>query len=282
MRKFSLGTYLNRKFGPPELQKQALTMDERIHVLRQYKEEMPVRYFLLKTVPSTFSVLIEKFITDPWTNVRQKLIWTFIDRYHVVKTGLKPGYYDKDQIMLHACFSLLVDYVEKECASFGTSSADERKMRFIPFYKYFWRSRELGLAELEHEIKRMESEIMDEVQARTTGGTYQETAHIESLRHQLQSAKKVLELYKWWTETRPQLLAEIESIDTTKPFLEATKHEGYGNLAFISSELRKKYPLEHKKMLDLCARKYHLEELLNEEEQKKLMELIEIRKFLWT
>jgi hypothetical protein len=38
-----------------------------------------------------------------------------IDRYHVVGTGLPPGYYDKDTQMLHACFSLLVDFVEVEC-----------------------------------------------------------------------------------------------------------------------------------------------------------------------
>lgn len=37
------------------------------------------------------------------------------DRYNVVSTGLPPGYYDKDIQMLHACFSLLVDFVEREC-----------------------------------------------------------------------------------------------------------------------------------------------------------------------
>jgi hypothetical protein len=42
--------------------------------------------------------------------------YRIIDKYHIVKTDLKPNYYDKDTIMLHACFSLLVDYVEKECA----------------------------------------------------------------------------------------------------------------------------------------------------------------------
>jgi hypothetical protein len=35
-------------------------------------------------------------------------------RYHLVDTGLEPGYYDADTLMLHACFSLLCRYVEKE------------------------------------------------------------------------------------------------------------------------------------------------------------------------
>jgi hypothetical protein len=36
-------------------------------------------------------------------------------RFHVIKIRtLKPGYYDVDDRMLHGCFQLLVDYVEKE------------------------------------------------------------------------------------------------------------------------------------------------------------------------
>lgn len=46
------------------------------------------------------------------------LKWWFlhrtVDKYHVVDTGLEPGYYDVPERMLHACFQLLVDYVEKE------------------------------------------------------------------------------------------------------------------------------------------------------------------------
>lgn len=34
-------------------------------------------------------------------------------RYHLVDTGLEPGYYDADELMLHACFSLLCRYVER-------------------------------------------------------------------------------------------------------------------------------------------------------------------------
>lgn len=40
-----------------------------------------------------------------------------VNRFHVVDTGLKPDYYDKDIILLHACFNLLVDFVEVECAA---------------------------------------------------------------------------------------------------------------------------------------------------------------------
>lgn len=35
-------------------------------------------------------------------------------QYHIVRTGLEPGYYDVDTIMLNACMTLLCRYVEDE------------------------------------------------------------------------------------------------------------------------------------------------------------------------
>ncbi len=35
-------------------------------------------------------------------------------QYHLIDTGLEPGYYDVDYLMLHGCFSLLCRYVEDE------------------------------------------------------------------------------------------------------------------------------------------------------------------------
>jgi hypothetical protein len=33
--------------------------------------------------------------------------------YHIVRTGLSPGYYDQDTRMLHACMALLADWIEE-------------------------------------------------------------------------------------------------------------------------------------------------------------------------
>jgi hypothetical protein len=58
-------------------------------------------------------------IRDIW-GVRQleDFIWAIhyrtYEKYHVVKTDLKPGYYDIDTRLVHANFSLLCEYVEKE------------------------------------------------------------------------------------------------------------------------------------------------------------------------
>lgn len=44
-------------------------------------------------------------------------------RYHWVDTGLEPGYYDYDHLMLHACMSLLSRYIEEGMG--GAEKVDE-------------------------------------------------------------------------------------------------------------------------------------------------------------
>jgi hypothetical protein len=52
--------------------------------------------------------------SDRLSNVAWWVRWRTTDVYHKVDTGLRPGYYDKDCLMLHSCFALLKDFVEKE------------------------------------------------------------------------------------------------------------------------------------------------------------------------
>jgi hypothetical protein len=59
--------------------------------------------------------------SDWWGTSRVRNIYWWVrhrvdpsHRYHVVRTGLKPGYYDVDTLMLHSCMALLCRYVEHE------------------------------------------------------------------------------------------------------------------------------------------------------------------------
>lgn len=104
-----------------------------------------------------------------------------VDKYHVVNTGLKPGYYDTDTRMLHANFSLLVDYVEVECAwMYYICTEDIMTNRGKELFTVF-RNRELGLKHLDWEI--------------TLDDPY--------TKKQSESAKEIRDLYLWWTEGRP-------------------------------------------------------------------------------
>lgn len=59
--------------------------------------------------------------------LRYEFRYRFVPRYqyHLVRTGLKPGYYDQDYRLLHANFALLVDYVDEVHGIFGEDKAPE-------------------------------------------------------------------------------------------------------------------------------------------------------------
>lgn len=68
-----------------------------------------------KNVPPLISwlgkkVFIPSYDLSWW--VKHRLMPTH--QYHIIRTGLKPGYYDTDEVMLHGCFALLVMFIEKE------------------------------------------------------------------------------------------------------------------------------------------------------------------------
>ena len=77
----------------------------------QSKKSHPVKYFLSETFPIFFG-RIKNRISDGIYWVKYRTMPRH--KYHLVKTGLSPGYYDKDALILHACFNLLKDFVEVE------------------------------------------------------------------------------------------------------------------------------------------------------------------------
>lgn len=84
-------------------------------------------------------------------------------RYHVVKTGLKPGCYDQDTRILHACMALLCEYVE-------CMGGDEK------------------LAEFTAELQEPGSEGH---------------GPRESVDHQADRQSEALAIYRWWKFEKP-------------------------------------------------------------------------------
>lgn len=93
---------------------------------------MPMFYGLSGSAARVFGVdvyggpdtLIKKAIILPVHRIALRIhnvLWAVRHRFHprhrynMIKTGLPPGYYDVDTLMLHGCFSLLCRYVEDEC-----------------------------------------------------------------------------------------------------------------------------------------------------------------------
>ena len=71
------------------------------------KKEFPVRYWLDRTCFPWFRHQASRFDRIKWWVCHRT-----IDRYHVVDTGLEPGYYDCDYRILHSVFSLFNEFME--------------------------------------------------------------------------------------------------------------------------------------------------------------------------
>lgn len=78
------------------------------------KQKFPIRYFFYEQLPDVWDDIWKYGIVRFFKNIKWWSLHRFHPRYryHVVKTNLKPGYYDPDTLIFETTFKLLTDYVE--------------------------------------------------------------------------------------------------------------------------------------------------------------------------
>lgn len=168
--------------------------------------------------------------------------WNPRHQYHVVRTGLKPGYYDIDWRLLHANMSLLCDYVEKEYD---------------------------GEAKLQERIDYLCSEKAQE-DYQTSGETMADHAvnDIEALR-----------IYHWWKVKRPAEVARYEEMLHLRYSGPITFKDVSEELGEDLHELIIPEPPEGSPTSEEI---WELERKIKQDEDDNLIALIKIRGALWT
>ena len=141
-------------------------------------------------------------------------------RYLKIHT-LDKGWCDKDEILLHATFQLLVDFVEQE----------------IPDQIINWNS---------------------------------DVLHKEAW-------KEIKSLYKWWKNIRTNRKSPLDDKKIKHPPMKFEKVPGK-NLSKMIEPDKKKYS----KYFQALRKTLKLERKWEEDDQRNLHRLIDIRKFLWT
>ena len=141
-------------------------------------------------------------------------------KYLKIKT-LEKGWHDKDEVLLHAAFQILTDFIEQE----------------TPEEIVDWNSDEL---------------------------------------HK-KAWKEIKSLYKWWKEIRPSRTSPLDEKNLIAPPLKFKKIP-VSDLSEMVEPDKKKYA-EYYRALEKDRK---LETKWNEEDQRNLHRLIEIRGFLWT
>ena len=170
------------------------------------------------------------------------------DKYHIVHTGLEPGYYDKDTQMFHAMFQLLVDYVEDECAQ-GDDIGNE--MQNKPIIKS---RRDAGLSYLQYQSDWMKEELVEYTR---------EKDHF----------REIITIYRWWTEDRPRRCDPWE-LFVPRPFEDMfTKDNNLGVYRYSPPDIKKNF-----KHIDPIE----VEDEYEEEDTEMACRLVKIRAALWT
>lgn len=229
----------------------------------EFKAKAPVRYFFSKVFP--------KYFNRPrwaWERVLDWFRYRIV-RYHIVDSGLEPGYYDSDHLMLHVNFNILKEFVEVEKAWMQActfSGGLTWYMRWIPYYShFFFRDREAGIKHLLWET---------DLDRETPERDKDEASLCVS---QAAAAREVLSLYLWWVDDRParkepEYPLELVEFDKT-----------HGNaLSWMSDRFTQAHPLEHALYKKHLKESFDCEEIWNEEDTVNLIRLVKIRDALWT
>ena len=233
----------------------------------QAKADEPFKYWLVETVPDWFEDRWRN-ITKPYNDLRYALRCRVFDKYHVINTGLPPGYADCDTRMLHGMFNLLVDYIEVEKAWMNVVfNKDLRHKTKTPWWSIGWtrfksfRNVEAGLAYLNWEMT-LDNPNLD-VNERSDS--------------QAKSAREQLALYKWWKEVRPARPDPMDASGWTD-FCEKLRvnHGNDDTLDLI------KTPEEEIECKAVLEKNRQIDQAYEDEDTANLIRLIKIRSSLWT
>ena len=141
-------------------------------------------------------------------------------RYLKIHT-LEKGWYDKDEVLLHAAFQLLIDFIEQENPN----------------------------------------KIVD--------------WNVDELHRK--AWKEIKSLYNWWTKERPARKSPLDDNRLKHPTLKFEKIPGSDLCKMVEPD-KKKYATYYRALRE----HWKLEQKWEEEDQRNLHRLIDIRKFLWT
>lgn len=231
---------------------------------KQSKEFSKVRYWLAEEGLNILQTIFY-WPQEQFSKIRYYINNRWITRTHALTAhprDIKPGeWHDLGNRFLPCLFNELVKFVEVECAWHHCIWDEDAKKQFqVPWYRSWgwrtWRSPESGIAYLKWSS---------------------ETTHGHQLTDQAIAAREILELYTWWTETRPNRLDPY--VDSGwSAVLQKERELGDGELFWdgpSDPDLAREREMAH-------ARLMKLEEYYQKEDDEMLVRLVKIRHHLWT
>lgn len=162
---------------------------------KEQKKKHPFKYFLLISFPN----YIEKVYMFPKKLInfgRYFFRYNFFDRRHLVDTGLPPNWYDTDTLIEKALETLLLQFVEDECAWHHIQSEDKLYKKYKGKKLSKEQSKEFGLEFLNFHINYKD----EQVDYSGNNKAYQ----------------TIKDCYLYFVEEKPKILSQINELEDFK------------------------------------------------------------------
>jgi hypothetical protein len=235
----------------------------------------PIGWFFCETLPDLLEKPGEWFV-DPIMAAKYYCINRFIDKRHVLKTGLKPGQWNEFETrLLHGMFNEFIDFVEVESAWNSMMWADDetRKLYNLPWYytNYWfrwrtWRSPQAGLQHYRwaSTLRWIASDENDIIGKKTP---------------QAESADEIIELYHWWKFQRPARGDSWVASGFRQFWDSMDEKYGDGWLLGNDAKMNDAEKAEYRRLSD---RNNNMEQEWDDEDTAMMCRLVKIRRSLWT
>ncbi len=168
-------------------------MQRLIKKLLDFKKFKEDRSWWWLEVQSAYDSMITYKIPFRWLkNLKWWVLHRTTHKFHIVDSRLKPGYHDRDWLLLNASFAILCDFIEKELP---WSAYDEFKK--IPWWyptRWYLKKHAQRLA-FEHLDWKMNSRMKLDENCNDDPNSDLQVLHEGTWGW---SAKEMKELYLWW------------------------------------------------------------------------------------
>lgn len=236
----------------------------------QSKRLYPVRHWIAEELLDIVQNIIF-WPMDQIKDIKRYINYRWLTKTHMLKSRLRKGeWHELDTRILYCLFDELVDFVEIDQAyhhlRWDKAQRSKYNMPFwahgwIPFYN--WRCAQAGIDYLD-----WASNLVHDEEYCCDKPFYMQPTP------QALAAQEQLELYTWWTKTRP---ARLDPYDASGWSTYCDRKRSHGIDLFSNDDV-----VDESQSRDILDRLNQMEQEYNQEDEDMLIRLIRIRSSLWT